>query len=258
MKKIFFITFSLCFISLLNAQNQIPPNKPTIKKANVIIKKPVTNVPKKPSSLTNTNQFSNKNKKDSASYALGIKIMENLNKQGLDSLNVDAIAAGMKDYVTKNTYKIKDSLLDMCIGMYQQERMFEKSKEEIVKGQKFLEENKKRKEVVTLPSGLQYEVLKMSDNNIKPTLSSKIKCHYHGTRIDGTVFESSVERGQPAEFGLNSVIQGWQEGLPLMNVGSKYKFYIPTELAYGSRPPDPKIKPGATLIFEIELLEVTN
>lgn len=243
------ILFSLLYSSiLLTAQTKKTISSTLIKKST-----PITNSIKKP---LNSNPL--KNKLDSASYALGIKIIQNLKQQGLDTVDINALALGMKDFSTKSTYKIKDSLLDMCIGGFQQEMMTAKSKVEKEKGLKFLEENKKRKEVTTLPSGLQYEVLKMSDSTTKPTIQSKVKCHYHGTLIDGTIFDSSVERGQPAEFPLANVIRGWQEGLQLMTIGSKFKFYIPSELGYGDRQAGPKIKPGSTLIFEVELLEVAN
>lgn len=122
-------------------------------------------------------------------------------------------------------------------------------------GAKFMAENAKKEGVKTLPNGMQYEVLK-EGTGPKPTATSKVKTHYHGTLIDGTVFDSSVDRGEPATFPLNGVIKGWQEGIPLMSVGSKYRFYIPSELAYGDRGAGASIPPGATLIFEVELIEI--
>ena len=125
----------------------------------------------------------------------------------------------------------------------------------IEEGKAFLEKNKKREGVITLPSGLQYEVI-TEGTGPQPTAQDKVQTHYHGTLIDGTVFDSSVDRGQPATFGVNQVIKGWQEGIPLMRVGSKYKFYIPQDLAYGLKAPSPKIPGGSTLIFEVELLDI--
>ena len=122
-------------------------------------------------------------------------------------------------------------------------------------GKAFLDENAKREEVTVLESGLQYEVLNDGDGD-KPTEFNKVTCHYHGTLINGTVFDSSVQRGQPASFPLNMVIKGWTEGLQLMSVGSKYKFFIPHDLAYGDRHVSAEIGPKSTLIFEVELLGI--
>ncbi len=119
----------------------------------------------------------------------------------------------------------------------------------------FLEENKKRDNVVALSSGLQYEILTEGKGE-KPKATDKVKCHYHGTLIDGTVFDSSVQRGQPAVFGVNQVIKGWVEALQLMPVGSKWRLYIPSELAYGQQGAGDIIKPNSTLIFDVELLEI--
>ena len=123
-------------------------------------------------------------------------------------------------------------------------------------GQDFLEANKKKEGVVALPSGLQYEVITEGTGN-KPTASSKVTCHYHGTLIDGTVFDSSVKRGQPATFPLNMVIKGWTEGLQLMPLGSKYRFFIPPGLGYGDRQVGSHIGPNSTLVFEVELLGIS-
>jgi FKBP-type peptidyl-prolyl cis-trans isomerase FklB len=122
-------------------------------------------------------------------------------------------------------------------------------------GQDFLEENKKRPEVTTTPSGLQYEVL-TEGTGPKPTANNKVTCHYHGTLITGTIFDSSVQRGQPASFPLNAVIKGWTEGVPLMATGSKYRFFIPAELGYGDRQVSAEIGPNSTLIFDVELLGI--
>ena len=120
----------------------------------------------------------------------------------------------------------------------------------------FLEDNKGKEGVVTTGSGLQYQVIESQDSGESPVLTSTVQVHYHGTTIDGNVFDSSVNRGVPAEFPLGMVIEGWQEGLQLMKVGEKYKFFIPSELAYGDSSPSPAIPAGATLIFDVELLDV--
>jgi FKBP-type peptidyl-prolyl cis-trans isomerase FklB len=130
-------------------------------------------------------------------------------------------------------------------------------KENVIAGQKFLAENAKKEGVVTLPSGLQYMVLQEGTGE-KPTINDKVTTHYHGTLIDGSIFDSSVERGSPATFPVGGVIQGWVEGLQLMKKGAKYRFFIPHNLAYGMRAMGPKLPAGSTLIFDVELLEITK
>ena len=131
----------------------------------------------------------------------------------------------------------------------------DKAAENLKQGEVFLENNKQKEGITVLPSGLQYEVITMGDG-IKPTAAQKVTCHYHGTLTDGTVFDSSVLRGQPASFPLNRVITGWTEGLQLMPVGSKWRFFIPPHLAYGDRDVSAQIRANSTLIFEVELLGV--
>jgi FKBP-type peptidyl-prolyl cis-trans isomerase FklB len=131
----------------------------------------------------------------------------------------------------------------------------DKSASNLKAGQEFLEKNKSNPGITETPSGLQYEVIK-DGTGPKPNASSKVTCHYHGTLIDGTIFDSSVQRGQPATFPLNQVIKGWTEGVPLMNTGSKYRFFIPPALGYGDRQVGPTIGPNSTLIFEVELLSI--
>ena len=131
----------------------------------------------------------------------------------------------------------------------------EKASANLTAGEDFLEANKQNPGIIALPSGLQYEVI-IEGTGIKPLASNKVTCHYHGTLIDGTVFDSSVKRGQPATFPLNMVIKGWTEGLQLMAVGSKWRFFIPPQLAYGERQTGAHIGPNSTLIFEVELLSV--
>ena len=132
----------------------------------------------------------------------------------------------------------------------------EKADANLKAGQDFLEENKKNKQVVSLPSGLQYEVL-TEGTGAKPLASNKVTCHYHGTLIDGTVFDSSVQRGQPATFPLNMVIKGWTEGLQLMGAGSKWRFFIPSQLGYGDRQVSAQIGANSALIFEVELISIS-
>jgi FKBP-type peptidyl-prolyl cis-trans isomerase FklB len=132
----------------------------------------------------------------------------------------------------------------------------EKASANLKAGQDFLDANRQKPGIISLPSGLQYEVIK-EGTGIKPLASNKVTCHYHGTLIDGTVFDSSVKRGQPATFPLNMVIKGWTEGLQLMSVGSKWRFFIPPQLAYGERQTGAHIGPNSTLVFEVELLGVS-
>ncbi|GAB1416319.1 FKBP-type peptidyl-prolyl cis-trans isomerase N-terminal domain-containing protein [Paludibacter sp.] len=177
-----------------------------------------------------------------------LKMDFNLLRQGLingisgDTLVMNNDAA--RDYFNNTMQKMQTEKL---------EKQYKSNKEA---GIKFLEENAKKDGVITTTSGLQYEIIKQGKGTL-PTVTDKVKVHYHGTLIDGTVFDSSVDRGQPAEFGVTQVIKGWTEGLQLMPVGSKFKFYIPQELAYGSNDQG-TIKPFSTLIFEVELLEIVK
>jgi FKBP-type peptidyl-prolyl cis-trans isomerase len=136
-----------------------------------------------------------------------------------------------------------------------------KAKEAEVKakaGKDFLEANKKKPGIITTASGLQYEVMTKGPGGAKPKATDKVKVHYHGTMIDGTIFDSSVQRGEPISFGLNQVIKGWTEGLQLMEIGDKFRFYLPFDLAYGDRGAGPVIGPYSTLIFEVELLGINE
>jgi FKBP-type peptidyl-prolyl cis-trans isomerase FklB len=151
---------------------------------------------------------------------------------------------------------MNDEAINKCLGQYQERKNAEKSLSTKKEGLAFLAANGKRPGVVTTASGLQYEVLRAGADSTKPTLESKIRCHYHGTLINGQIFDSSVDRGEPITFPLNGVIRGWQEGLQLMTVGSKWKFFIPSDLAYGDGGTGGPIGPGATLIFEVELLGI--
>lgn len=196
-----------------------------------------------------------KNVKDSASYALGYRIAQSLNGQGLQKINLAVFNKGLLAGFEGKSIII-DSILDNCIKTYQETMSAEKSAANKLAGQEFLAKNAKKTGVVSLPNGIQYEILVAGKETTKPTIKDKVKCHYHGTLIDGTVFDSSVQRGEPITFPLNGVIKGWQESLPLMTVGSKWRLYIPSELAYGDRQAGPMIGPGSTLIFEVELLGI--
>ncbi len=196
-----------------------------------------------------------KNAKDSASYALGYRIAQSMKGQGLQAINMAIFEKGMSaGFLSKGI--IPDSLLDNCIKTYQDKMSQEKITANRAAGAAFLAENAKKPGVVKMSNGMQYLVIVAGKDTTKPTLKSKVKVHYHGTLIDGTVFDSSVQRGEPISFPLNGVIKGWQDGLQLMSLGSKWKLFIPSELAYGERSAGPNIGPGSTLIFEVELLGI--
>jgi FKBP-type peptidyl-prolyl cis-trans isomerase FklB len=198
---------------------------------------------------------------DSVSYAIGMDVAKNV-KTNVSEIDSELFIQGYMNYIDSTNILIKEENIQQVLSSYFQKKQEEKMKEQEAEGQKnkaanekFLEENKTKSGVKVTESGLQYMVMKEGSGE-KPTEESKVKVHYHGTLIDGTVFDSSVDRGEPAEFGVNQVIKGWTEGLQLMSVGSKYKFFIPQDLGYGARQAGEKIKPYSTLIFEVELLEI--
>jgi FKBP-type peptidyl-prolyl cis-trans isomerase FklB len=198
---------------------------------------------------------------DSVSYAVGLSMSSQL-KNGFDEVNEYILMQGIKNGLDSTNMLIASKDVQGVLRTYFQRKQEEKKKEELAKaevykttGIAFLEANKTKEGVKTTDSGLQYIILKKGKGK-KPTTTDKVKVHYHGTTIDGTVFDSSVNKGKPAEFGVTQVIKGWTEGLQLMKVGAKYKFFIPQELAYGANPRPGIIKPFMALIFEVELLEI--
>ena len=188
---------------------------------------------------------------DKLSYSLGILVAQNLKKQGIDKVNATDVANGIADVIGNKPTQITLQEADQVL----QEHMREQAQKQMVVNQKFLEENRKREGVITLQSGLQYEVLK-EGNGPKPALTDKVTTHYHGTLIDGQVFDSSVQRNQPASFPVNGVIPGWVEALQLMSIGSKWRLFVPPHLAYGERGAGNMIGPNTPLIFEVELLKI--
>lgn len=199
---------------------------------------------------------------DKVSYALGLGIGRQLAQMGASELNIDDFAAAIKDVIAGNELKVSNREAQTIVQDYfrkQEEKLnaerAEKGKVAKAEGEKYLAENAKKEGVVTLPSGLQYMVLK-EGNGKKPKATDQVKCHYEGFLIDGTVFDSSIQRGEPAVFPLNQVIAGWTEGLQLMQEGAKYRFFIPYILGYGEGGAGASIPPYAALIFDIELLEV--
>jgi FKBP-type peptidyl-prolyl cis-trans isomerase FklB len=201
-------------------------------------------------------------KGDKLSQALGIAIAQNLESSGfnLSEISPEDFAKGMASYIDKKPLMSSDSSQKIVNDKFMAIQAMKKAEEEKTSsgkaqaGKDFLLANGKRANVKTTASGLQYEIIK-EGNGAKPTLSDKVKVHYHGTLIDGKVFDSSVDRGEPISFQLSGVIQGWQEGVALMSVGAKYKLFIPENLAYGSRPAG-SIPPFSALIFEVELLGI--
>ncbi len=198
-----------------------------------------------------------KNLKDSASYALGVSIANNLKRNALEDIDLNILLAAMKDVFNKANLQIASDQADPLIQEYMGKLRVARGKAALEKGKAFLEENARKSGVITLPSGLQYQILKQG-NGPKPKLTDKVTTHYHGTLIDGTVFDSSVERKQPAQFAVNQVIAGWTEALQMMPVGSKWKLFIPAHLAYGERGAGASIGPNETLIFEVELLSIDS
>ncbi len=199
---------------------------------------------------------------DKVSYALGMGIGRQLCDMGAKDLCIDDFAQAIKDVVGGVKLKIEDREAQTIVQEFfqkQEEKQraaaAEKGKEAKVQGEKYLAENAKKEGVITLPSGLQYQVLK-EGNGKKPKATDKVKCHYEGMLIDGTMFDSSIQRGEPATFALNQVIAGWTEGLQMMQEGAKYRFFIPYNLGYGERGAGASIPPFAALLFDVELIQV--
>ncbi|MCE4563165.1 FKBP-type peptidyl-prolyl cis-trans isomerase [Maribellus sp. CM-23] len=189
------------------------------------------------------------------SYSLGLSISANLIQSGVKTIHPDAFVAALKDVFTGEKPQISPEEANQILESFVAQSQEGENNKNLEEGQAFLSENARKSGVIVLPSGLQYEVMKEGEGEI-PTATDQVKCHYHGTLIDGTVFDSSVQRNQPAVFPVNGVIQGWVEALQLMSVGSKWKLFIPSELAYGPRGAGGAIGPNSTLVFEVELLEI--
>jgi len=192
---------------------------------------------------------------DKISYALGLSLGNNLKNSGIDSLDYAVLAKGIEDILEQKTPEMGAQEAQTIISEFFHALQEKTSEATIIAGKSFLAENAKRYGVVTLASGLQYEVI-AGGTGETPLASDKVKVHYHGTLIDGTVFDSSVSRGEPATFGVTQVISGWVEALQLMPVGSKWKLFIPSNLAYGAQGAGQQIGPHTTLVFEVELLEI--
>ena len=208
------------------------------------------------SACTNNNTYQKpETEMEKVSYSLGVNMASSVKAQGLDSIDANAVAKAFNDVFQGNDLDISEeesmTILQEFFGKIQAE----KSAKANEAGAAYLTENGAKEEVTTTESGLQYEVLVSGDGE-QPTSSDQVTVHYHGTLTDGTVFDSSVERGEPATFGVTQVIKGWTEALQLMSVGDKWKLTIPSNLAYGDQGAGGMIGPGATLVFEVELLGI--
>ena len=199
---------------------------------------------------------------DKLSYALGIGIGSQLAGMGAKGLDIDDFAQAVKDVISGTPLKVNNAEAQSLVQAFFKEqedkqRAAAAAAGKVAKaaGESFLADNAKKEGIVVLPSGLQYQVLK-EGNGKKPSATDQVKCHYEGTLIDGTIFDSSYQRNEPATFGLNQVIAGWTEGVQLMSEGAKYRFFIPYNLAYGERGAGAQIPPFAALVFDVELLKV--
>lgn len=199
---------------------------------------------------------------DKLSYALGLGIGRQLSDLGAKGLNIDDFALAIKDVFAGVELKVKETEAQTIVNQFFQEQekrkraaAAEAGKAAKAAGEEYLAANAKKEGVVTLPSGLQYQVLR-EGNGKSPKATDKVRCHYEGMLIDGTLFDSSVQRGEPAVFGLNQVIAGWTEGVQLMKEGAKYRFFIPYHLGYGEHGAGASIPPFAALVFDVELIDV--
>ena len=205
--------------------------------------------------ITSINAQNLNTEMEKVSYSLGVNVAKSVKNQGLTSIDSEAIAQAFTDVFEGNELKISEQESNLVLQDYFGKLAKEAQSANVEAGQKFLAENAKRNGVTTTATGLQYEVLTEGSGD-SPKETDKVTVHYHGTLIDGTVFDSSVERGQPATFPVNGVIPGWIEALQLMKPGAKYKLFIPSNLAYGERGAGGSIGPNATLIFEVELISI--
>ena len=199
---------------------------------------------------------------DKVSYALGLGIGRQLSQMGAEGLNIDDFALAIKDVLNGKEPQIGDADAQKMVQEFfenqekkQRAAAAEKYKDNKEKGEAWLKENAKKEGVTVLPSGLQYQVIKEGYGR-KPQATNSVKCHYEGMLTDGTLFDSSLQRGEPATFPLNGVIAGWTEGLQLMKEGAKYRFFIPYHLAYGEHGAGQQIPPFSALVFDVELIEV--
>ncbi|TLU90667.1 FKBP-type peptidyl-prolyl cis-trans isomerase [Dyadobacter sediminis] len=236
---------------LATAEGKAQTIKKTAKPASTVKKSTASPVKAATSSSVLKTQM------DSLSAAIGVSFSNSLTSQGINEINSEVLTKTINASLKGEKTAFTPEDANKFIGEYFQKISAEKGAVVRVEGEKFLEENKKRAGVTTTESGLQYEVIKTGDGP-KPLETDKVKTHYHGTLTNGTVFDSSVDRGEPVEFPVNGVIKGWTEALQLMPVGSKWKLFIPYQLAYGERAAGPQIPAYSALVFEVELLEIVK
>lgn len=243
MKKIIVLTATalLVFSQAAVAQKKKDKTKPTTT-----------------STTTTMTEIKITNELDSASYCLGMLIAKNLMSQGADTINTAVFEQAMKDVMTGTKTQIDEKNANAIAQKYMGEGQKRKAEKNLKEGKAFLETNKKRKEITVTASGLQYEVLKQGSGPKPTDLNTSVTAHYHGTLIDGRVFDSSVNRNEPFKTKVGGVIKAWQEALMMMNVGTKLRIYCPAEIAYGERGAGAMIGPNTVLIFEMELISIDN
>ena len=252
------MTSAVLIANAANAQTKKPaPKKPTTAAKPTTSARPAT--------------IGLKSTQDSVSYSIGLFMAQNLKQQGINELNNALLMRGLEDALTDQQPRLTQAQAGQVMNSFMQKQMVVRNAEaskasaEAGKisaenkkiGTTFLTENKAKPGIVTTTSGLQYSIEK-EGTGAKPTASDRVKVHYTGRLLDGKVFDSSVERGEPIVFGVTDVIKGWTEALQLMSVGSKWKLYIPSDLAYGDRGAGADIKPGSTLVFDVELLDIVK
>ena len=192
---------------------------------------------------------------DKFSYGLGMGIGQNLLSMGVQNMNIDDFVKALKDVLTGAKTEMSHSEAQAVVNDHFRKLAEEAYAQNKATGEAFLAENAKKEGVTVLPSGLQYEVI-VAGNGKKPSATDRVQCHYEGTLIDGTIFDSSIKRGEPAVFGVNQVIRGWVEALQLMQEGAKWRLYIPYDMAYGEHGAGEMIPPYSALIFDVELIKV--